>query len=209
MQVLERYRNWLERKKGEKAKLEQELMETRSNLRRLKREQEICDKVLLIFKEVGLRIQNQLTFHISNITSLALQSVFSEPYDLKMEFVERHNKSECDLYFERDGERVKPMDESGGGVVDVASFALRVALWSMQKPRTRPVLILDEPFKNLSSGYLGNASEMLKELVDRLGLQIILVTHEEELIETSDKIFRVGIRKGKSFVDENKKRKER
>jgi len=41
---------------------------------------------------------------------------------------------------------------------------------------------------------------MIKELSTRLGLQFIIVTHEETLTEYADKVFTVKMRKGKSIV---------
>jgi DNA repair exonuclease SbcCD ATPase subunit len=87
------------------------------------------------------------------------------------------------------------MDAAGGGAVDVAAFALRVASWSMQRPRTRPVIILDEPMRFLSPDLQPKASDMLQELSQKLGLQFIIVTHEEELTQQVDKVFEV-LKKG-------------
>ena len=92
------------------------------------------EKALEVVKAVGLKTQQQLQFHISDITSLALDAVFPNPYELVAEFVQRRNKTECDLFFSRDGNKVDPLSASGGGAVDVAAFALRVASWSMQRP---------------------------------------------------------------------------
>ena len=47
----------------------------------------------------------------------------------------------------------------------------------------------------LSRDLHHKATEMLKEISEKLGLQIIMVTHSEELIEAADKVF--TIRAGK------------
>jgi len=153
-----------------------------------------------IIREVGIRTQNQLSFHIGDITSLALEAVFPNPYELVAEFVQRRNKTECDLYFSRDGEKVDPIAASGGGAVDVAAFALRIAAWSMMTPKTRNVIILDEPLRFLSVDLQERASLMIKELSDRLGIQFILITHSDTLTEYADKVFTVKLRKGKSII---------
>ena len=89
-----------------------------------------------------------------------------------------------------------PLSASGVGAVDVASFALRVASWSMQRPKSRSTLILDEPFRFLSADYQEQASVMIKEISDKLGIQFIIITHETILTSCADKIFEVKIRKG-------------
>ena len=145
--------------------------------------------------------QQQLSFHISDITSLALEAVFPDPYALQVEFIQRRNKTECDLYFVRDGEKVDPLSASGGGAVDVAAFALRIASWSMTKPRTRNVIILDEPLRFLSANLQERASSMIKELSDKLGIQFIVVTHEPILANYADRTFNVSIKNGISKIE--------
>lgn len=125
-----------------------------------------------------------------------------DPYKLTMEFVDRRDKNECDLRFERQGNLMKPLDSSGVGAIDVASFALRIAAWSIQFPKSRPVIILDEPFKFLDKSKHGRAFEMLKELSLKLGLQFIIVTHEEGLTENADRIFKVSNTKRTSKVEQ-------
>lgn len=169
----------------------------------LEQEFYLHEKALTIIKEVGRKTQEKLQFHISDITSLALDAVMPEdPYKLTMEFVDRRDKNECDLRFERQGNLMKPLDSSGVGAIDVASFALRIAAWSIQFPKSRPVIILDEPFKFLDKSKHGRASEMLKELSSKLGLQFIIVTHEEGLTENADRIFKVSNTKRTSKVEQ-------
>ncbi len=153
-----------------------------------------------IVREVGLKTQQQLQYHVSDITSLALEAVFDDPYELIMEFVERRNKVECDLLFKRGDDLLDPLSSSGGGAVDVAAFALRIASWSMMHPKLRNTIILDEPLRFLSENYQQQASLMIKELSERLGLQFIIVTHESTLTSYADKVFEVRLKKGKSFI---------
>jgi DNA repair exonuclease SbcCD ATPase subunit len=150
-----------------------------------------------------LQTQQTLQVNISDITSLALEAVFPDPYELKVEFLQRRNKTECDLYFVRDGNRVDPLTASGVGAVDVAAFALRIASWSMMQPHTRNTIILDEPFRFLSENYQEQAAQMLKQISIKLGIQMIIVTHNETLASSADKVFNVSIRKGISKVQTN------
>ena len=76
---------------------------------------------------------------------------------------------------------VDPMTASGGGVVDVASFALRLSCLVLSKPPINRILILDEPFKFLSEDYRERVRILLETLSKEMKTQIILVTHIEEL----------------------------
>lgn len=193
-------RNKLERKKGEQLQLTGLVnalsLELRTHKKSLRRHEQARE----IVREVGLKTQQQLQYHISDIASLALESIFPDAYKLVLDFVEKRNKTECDILFERDGEYLKPMDASGGGAVDVAAFALRIASWSMAHPRTSNVIVLDEPMRFLSAEYQEAASEMIKEISRKLGIQFIIVTHETILATHADKVFKVGIKNGKSKI---------
>lgn len=156
-----------------------------------------------IIRIVGLMTQEQLQSDISDITSLALDSVFPDPYQLQVEFVIRRNKTECDIFFVRDDMKIEPSIASGVGAMDVASFALRIASWSMMEPHTRNTIILDEPFRNLSENYQEAASIMLKEISKKLGIQFIIVTHIHTLASYADRIFEVKKRKKVSKVTQS------
>jgi len=191
MAEIKELRNRLEQLKGEKNQLLTQIKQYRQQLRELKQQIIQYEKAREIIRKVGLKTQQQLQYHISDITSLALEAVFDDPYTLKVEFIQRRNKTECDLLFVRNGKEIDPLESSGYGAVDIAAFALRVASWSMKIPRSRNTIILDEPMRFLSEDRQPFASQMLKELSERLGIQFIIVTHEDILTEYADKIFAV------------------
>ena len=190
----------VQQREGRKIELEDSIEQTIVRIRKDKKYQKNLEKAHEILKQVGLQTQQQLIYHISDVTSVALESVFDEPYRLVLDFVERRNKNECDILFEKNGEKIDPMLASGGGVVDLAAFALRIASWSMQIPPTRSIIILDEPFKHLSKNLHTRASEMVKLLADKLGIQFIIITHESALSTYADRTFEVTQRKGISRV---------
>lgn len=195
------FRTFLERQKGKQLAIEQNISALAADIKLIKKDVRRHEQALEIVKEVGLRTQQQLQYHISEITSTALDAVFGNTaYELIVEFIERRNKTECDLFFSRDGIKIDPITASGGGAVDVAAFALRIASWSMARPRSRNVIILDEPLRFLSEDNQERASQMIKELSEKLGLQFIIVTHNETLTAYADRVFEVKIKSGKSKV---------
>ena len=199
--MTKRLRNRVEQLKGEKNALKQQIRAYKHSIHDLGIKLHLSEKAREIIRIVGVETQQQLQFHISDITSLALAGVFAEPYQLKVDFVPRRNKTECDLLFVRDEKEIDPLDASGYGAVDVAAFALRVSSWSMKLPRSRNTIILDEPFRFLDKSKQPLASQMIKELSAKLGLQFIIVTHEEALTQHADKIFNVKQTKGISYVE--------
>lgn len=191
----------LDRKKGERDQIVRDFDLSSRRVKKLTMDVEASEKARSILQLVARETQEQLEYRVSELVSLALSSVFEEPYKLKLQFVVRRGKTECDILFERDGKGIDPLFSSGGGAVDVAAFALRVALWNLSRPRTRNVLILDEPFRFLSRDLQRRASMMLKRLSAGLGLQIIMSSHSPDLIDGADQVFETAIEKGVTIVE--------
>lgn len=148
-----------------------------------------AEEALAFIQQVAKATQGQVKVHIEDIVTMALETIMDNPYKLELDFVLRRNKTECDIYFVRNGRRIKPIDESGGGAVDIASFASRIALWSLSSSDN--VLVFDEPFKFVSKQYQAKVAELLNKLSDKLGLQIIMVSHNDNYIQQADKIIEV------------------
>lgn len=197
---LKEIRTIIEQKKGQRELIENSINSLNNEVVLLNKEIKRSDKAQVIIQKVAKETQQELEYHISDIVTMAIETIFDDPYKFKIEFETKRNRTECSLLFERDGELISPLMASGGGVIDVASFALRIALWTLQTPRNRNVLILDEPFKFLSKDLLPRSSELLKELSSKLKLQFIIVTHLDELTENADKTFTVKIKKGVSKI---------
>lgn len=157
-------------------------------------------EVQAIFQKAAQTTQENLSFHIETIVSQALATVFDDPYEFRARFVSRRNVSECDLFFFRDGLELDPLEGCGYGSADIASLALRIAYWKLSTSRNS--LILDEPLRNLSKDKQSLASFMLKEISKQLDLQILIISHNQELTEYADKIFEVTQINGVSNIKE-------
>ena len=175
-------------------KKERELKESEDFLLQL-------EKARTILQIVAKETQQKIEFHISSLVSKALAAVFPDPYEFVLRFEERRGKMEADLLFKKNGKEADPSFSAGGGALDVASFALRVATWAI-KP-TRNIMILDEPGKYLSRDLQPKFSEMIKQLNTGLNLQFLIVSHIVEVTKAADRIFEVKggkICQGSSFV---------
>lgn len=176
-----------------KAEFYKELLaDTRANLDVAEQAYRDALKAREVINIVAKDTEQQLEMRITNIVTMALAAVFPDPYEFKLVFNERRNQTEADLLLVRNGEELSPVDGAGGGVLDVVSFALRIAVLLMSGYRR--VIILDEPFRHLSADLQSKASEMMKMLSDKLGIQFIMVSHEDGIIDCADNI--ITIKKG-------------
>ncbi len=151
-------------------------------------------KARVIIQNVAQETQKNLEFHLSHLVTTALAAVFPENIEFVARIEVRRGQTECDLLFKEHGQEYDPLEGSGFGPVDVASFALRVTFWSLKK--NRPTFVLDEPFRNVSPDLQHKVSDMLKMVSEKLGLQIIMVSHQEDVNVSADKTF-VARKEGK------------
>lgn len=158
------------------------------------------EKALVIVQQVAKETQEELEYHVSEMVTLALDSIFGSIYQFNLNFVIRRGKTEADITLTKNNKELAPITSVGGGVLDIIAFSLRVALWSLNTPKTDRVLILDEPFRNLSKDLHNKASMLLKEISTKLNIQIIVVSHSAELIQHADKIFNTKLVNNQSIV---------
>lgn len=157
-------------------------------------------KARVIVQTVAENTQKRIEYHISSLVSTALAAVFPNPYTFDLKFVQRRNKTEADLVFSKKGNETSDiLNNGGGGVADIASFALRIALWSLRK--TAPMFILDEPDKFIHSPvYQEKASQMIKELSEKLEFQTIIVSDQSHIISAADRVIQTENINGESKV---------
>jgi len=140
-------------------------------------------------KVVILAAQNTLRdieLYLEKTVNLALRSVFTEPSHFTAKFVERRNTNELDLLFDEDPN----IDEShSGGQMDITAFTLRCAF--IFKKGLRRLILLDEPFKNVSPEYQEACSNMVKTIIDELDLQVIMVNNMPKLNLSADKLIKL------------------
>jgi len=156
------------------------LRSAQTSYREIKEQRQSIEHAVSIIQNISQTIQQQIHSRIDSVVTHCLKSVFNEPYDFHIIFEKKRNKTEARLVFRRDGEEFEPLSSTGGGCVDVAAFALRLSCL-MLKPETRPVIILDEPFKSPSPHYRSLIKRLIETLAEDLNVQFIYVTNILEL----------------------------
>lgn len=202
--MLNKYQKFVTKKLNEKSYIQNEIKSLKNKKKKLKIELIRKEKALEFVKDVALKTQRQLEYHLSDMVSAGLNSVFEQAYDFDVNFELRRGKTECDLYFRKGEELVDPLRFSGLGAADIAAFSLRCASWSMSN-KYRNVLLLDEPAKHLKGKEENKRFiELMKTISHKLNLQIICISDEraaqEDIINGADKVFKVSQKKGRSIV---------
>jgi hypothetical protein len=78
------------------------------------------------------------------------------------------------------------LDSTGGGMLDVAAFTMRLAVVSIL--RVKGPIIMDEPFRHVDADAMVRLAAFVRRLSDDLGIQLIIVTHDTVLQNVADSV---------------------
>lgn len=132
---------------------------------------------------------------VGSLVSEGLAGVFGEEMNLVVEMGQSGDLPTVKFSL-RDsrGLETDVLDARGGGLVNVASFLLRMLLLLSARPPQARLLFLDESFANVSEEYVGPLSALLRRLCEEGGFQIVLVTHRPALAAAGDYVYQFSLR---------------
>ena len=199
-QRIQNLKNELQRRRGAYLANLQQLHSRQEELSRLEASVSFLEEAKKVVQLAAGKAIAQLEVGVTALGNDILQQVMRQPYTMRLNYDVRWDRGEAEIVFMRNGREYAPVDDSGYGAMDMAVFCLRISLWALKTPRTRPILFFDEPFKQLSKRHHPLTSTFIRELAARLGMQFIIGTHEDGLTEGADRVFRVENEKEVSTV---------
>lgn len=184
-----------ERLIGERDAAQRRLTATQKDIKRLTNEGELLDIVqgvlrTLIDKEVTTGVQA-----VERLLTEGLQAVFNDQdLAVRAEVVTQRGKVAVNLVTVQkhpDGTTVEGVssDAFGGAVTTVESVLLRIIV--MMRRGLRPFLLLDETLPAFDANYVANMGQFLALICDRLHIDILLVTHNQALVDAAHKAYRI------------------
>lgn len=163
-----------------------------ANLSKLIIRQKSLEEAQVFIQEIAKITQEQLKFHLTDVVNLAIATCFPDVV-FDIDFKISNNRTVANLIYRQGDYEIDPMSSSGGGLVDLTAFALRIALWNIG--HSDNVIIFDEPLKWLQPKELQiEAFRVMKELSKKMSIQFILVANSvgsENILEIADRIFEV------------------
>lgn len=166
----------------------------------------VGEQVSLLFRQASDYAREQARQAVERQVTQALRYIFgSDDMEFRIIFPEVRGKPEADFYVASTlGDarvEIEPEEGRGGGVVDVVSLALRLALLETYRPKLDGPLVLDEPAKHVSDEYIQAVAEFLSEVAAHYGRQVIMVTHNSHLAGTAAVAYHVRLKDGRSQVE--------
>lgn len=87
-----------------------------------------------------------------------------------------------------------PLKSFGGSVQVMMSILLRITV--IFRRGLRPVLLLDETLSAVADQYKDRAVDFLSSLCSRMGLDILLVSHDDTILGKAKRAYAVSMRQG-------------
>lgn len=164
-------------------------------------------KAATVLKSVGELRQEEAQQKIESLVTQGLQTVFGE--ELSFHIVSKASGAAVGTEFVvrttlEDGSTVDTsvMDARGGGLAATIGFLLRLVVMLLDDSKRETLLVLDETFAHVSEDYLSRLSEFLHEVVEKTGVQILMVTHQPIFAENADKRYKFTNVNGVTKVEE-------
>lgn len=168
-------------------------------------EKQADSRVLLqvaeVFKNLGGESQESLMDKLQKFVTFGLQSIFGISYSF-VPVVDSGGKDVAvDFYVKTEDVQGRVVDAKGGGVAEVVSMLIQIFFMRVLRDEFSQVLILDTPMTHISNRYREKVSALLKQLSEKLNMQIVLLTNTKEFAEHADMAYEFTQRDGKTQVE--------
>lgn len=161
--------------------LQSQVDKRQAEQKKLKGQQTLWRKAALLVQRAADAQRESLRQRFERTVSAALQSTFGGSYGFRITVEEKKNGTHA--YFgiisELNREPQDPLFARGGSTVDVCSMALRLAY--MGELGIPGPIILDEPSKHVSESYREANAQMIEQLHQITGRQMLIISHDSTL----------------------------
>jgi DNA repair exonuclease SbcCD ATPase subunit len=161
-------------------------------------------KASLFLQSLSESSRIQILEKISGIVTDALQTVKDKNLVFQMNLCVKANQPTLDMTIldKLSGQSYDVINSFGGGISDIISIALRIALLCRWQPSLSRIILFDEVGKFVSVKDQELLAEFVKRASEALNLQMIWISHSNVLEQAAHKTFEVTKEQGVSHVTE-------
>ena len=180
---------------GQRKAVESLLKRTQDEIDLLRNEEDILNQVSDLFRTL---IDTEISAGVQAVEKMltdGLQTVFDDlDLSVSADLEVRRGKVSVNLATickNSDGTIIEaPAEDAFGGAVSAVQSAL-LRIFVMLRRGMRPMLLLDESLPALDANYVGNMGRLISGLSDKLGFDLLLVTHNPLLVDAANKSYRI------------------
>lgn len=193
--ILQRYRGARDAYQRDVGVYRQRLADIQAEVeavREVQRTMGVVNMALVMLEQVVLQVDELIHNYIDMPITAALQTIYQDPsLGVKTLINRAGDRMEASIEIRRGNEVISGpvLDSVGGGVIDVIGFVLRLCVFRLLKGRGP--IVVDEPFRHVNREALYRAAEFVRQIADDLGIQVIMVTHNEILTNAASNVIRL------------------
>jgi len=201
MQALDQLGDALKLKAGAQQELRAQAAAAQERSERLGQEAAELDEAVAVLAALQEMWRARFEKAVGAVVSQGLQGVFGEGLELVVQMgVQADLPTTKFMVRDDSGLTTDVMEARGGGLVNVASFLLRVLTLLAARPALARLLVLDESFNNVSEEYLPALTALLRRICEEGGFQIVLVSHRPALADAADVAYAFSLQHGETQV---------
>lgn len=162
-----------------------------ASLDKAKARQALLDKVKAVLSHLLECTSKKDLRGMDSLVTYGLSTVYPEKgLEFKSEVVDTGKKISVEMSTYREGR--KASKDQHGSVSVLESLVIRIL--AILKMKSARLLIADEPFSAVGDDHIGNVGTLLEELTKKLGMDILLITHNPGVADSC--MFRVTLDPG-------------
>ena len=200
---LERRQKELARRQAENDLLNRQIDDCEKRILELAGKMQTSQDALGFIEELAGARRGTMKGKIESVISEAVLLIYGKSYRVELSYSVKNNRSCLEIEMVRDtpeGEVRRDMAGFGGGVSDTISVPLRLMVLLGSK-QTDKVCILDEAWKHIDLQRVELVGRFLRLLTDKLGMQVIMCSHHEQLRDFAERTYEVTESDGVSKVE--------
>ena len=194
-QKLQEREEALTRLKNENALIERQAQDAEDAMVKAAEDMQLSTEALEFLEEVANSRRGSMKGRIESVLTEALQLVYGPSRKIEMSYTVKNNRSHLAFELVKQipaGEVRRVLDGSGSGlgVSDTVSVPLRLLVLLGSKKSDR-VCVLDECYKHVDGERIMLVSQFLHVLTERLGTQVVMFSHHQQLRTEVDAAYEV------------------
>lgn len=186
---------------GQRSELAERLIDLRNRFASLQIEHDLLIAARELFQKVSMLVRYKISDRFAELATEALRFIFQRD-DLKfiVNLDVKGNLPVAAFSIVVDGHEVDPREALGGSIYEIIGVCLRLIcleVFKLQGP-----LILDEPLRSVDEVNLRRGLEFILQYCKSTRRQVFIVTHNNQIAGSADKLFEVVQEAGVSSVRE-------
>lgn len=194
-------RRWLDAAVGEARSVVTRLKTVEAQVADLDAEVKVLEQTTGLLNSLSEERQTAAQATIEELVTRGLQTIFDPSLSFIIVQGVKGNAASVEFLIRKAiGDAVietPVLEAQGGGLSATVGFLLRVVVLLLRGEAAEgQLLVLDETFAHVSDDYVPRVAAFLREVVDRTGIRIVMVTHQQDFTEFADKVYRFSQKDG-------------